>query len=506
MTEESEGKMDFEDHTMQHNDLVHDVMEDSEDMSIVNFHEEKTEKYFDDEYKKMEKEDAIMFGCDSWLRHCVEKESEEQSNHQLVSESPNARNQSITSQVSKNNDKNNYVPECIDLTGSTVCTIEEPDYDIIYVKSTPKTSAQSETANQIGRQITEENSNQNLSTKETASPVNSTIQNVHESKSKKITVCEAAETGLCSFQCPDCFVVYKNWNRLKEHVEEKHDKPIKMSNCKTYLSEVLCHVCKICHDKVLCETSYMTCHFRDRHGMSLNDYRVKYNCNISSEARLQEALDNGRQSSEDIGDLCTFECPKCDKLYGSIEKLESHNYNNIIKCLQHTRSNFWLECLEVVVAHKCKLCSKLVLCDTRTLHKHMISNHKIKSLQEYSKGTGINIISKSMAEKKLENNLLKCNNDKTKLVGNFCQYKCHVCKHGTKFWPNMKEHLQVTNHGKYGRNDVDQYLSVACLHKCKICDKKMPNDRYLVDTHLKSYHKVTPSQYVRKFNLTLISY
>ncbi len=41
MTEESED-MDFEDHKIQQNDLVHDVMEDSEDMPIVKSQEERT--------------------------------------------------------------------------------------------------------------------------------------------------------------------------------------------------------------------------------------------------------------------------------------------------------------------------------------------------------------------------------------------------------------------------------------------------------------------------------
>ncbi len=181
---------------------------------------------------------------------------------------------------------------------------------------------------------------------------------------KNAEVSESAATGLCTFTCPDCSANHRSRVSFELHLKKHHQKEIKMSNfeCLKYMTKVTVHVCKICSDKIFCEKGFLKNHFRSKHKLSLASYRKNYNCGIYKE-KLQKLLETGKMSHYKVGNFCSFKCPKCSRIINSLSNFKTHKHNSK-RCLQDVRANLWVECLHGdIITHKCKICSKLLLCD-----------------------------------------------------------------------------------------------------------------------------------------------
>ncbi len=316
-----------------------------------------------------------------------------------------------------------------------------------------------------------------------------------ESLARKTNVSEDAIPGLCDLRCLHCSKVYKSWNQFKLHVKVKHKEVLAVANFQRYLSKITVHVCRICHENVFCETYTLFCHMA-KHKLRLIDYRKTYDRATSRKEKLDDILRKGRLSSHIIGSLCTFKCPECDTRHTNLHSFRQHTY----KYHNHSKTQvyFWIKCLEDVVTHKCKMCSKLLLNDTSIIRLHVKSEHNLKSLEEYAKKNGLKFV--CWRNFHTQEALSKSQED-TNQVGNFCKFCCSTCSHNTKTWRSMKKHLNVSGHDSSFRKEWPKYIKETIIHQCLICKRNVLNDREFLEYHLHSHHKKKFTQYVKEFKL-----
>ncbi len=99
-------------------------------------------------------------------------------------------------------------------------------------------------------------------------------------------------------------------------------------------------------------------------------------------------MEAAQESINAIGNLCTFRCPGYKKIFHSKSALLGHFNRKVSKtCLELRDTVKWQTCVEEVVTHKCKICSKLLLCDNTLILLHVRDNHNIKTIGEYVKKT-----------------------------------------------------------------------------------------------------------------------
>ncbi len=209
------------------------------------------------------------------------------------------------------------------------------------------------------------------------------LQNAQTSRS--------ASTGLCQFDCLECHESFISWWSLRKHAEKEHNNHLAKTNFENYLYKAVIHVCKICSERVLCDFVFLTAHMRWKHHMSIGNYRIKYDCNISQttvQANPQNLLQKGEISENIVGNLCMFRCIGCKRMYKSLRTFQSHTNLRSFTCPLKGQDLEWRTSLEKVITHRCKLCSKLLLCDSRMIIVHMVRAHGIKTIGEYAKQTG----------------------------------------------------------------------------------------------------------------------
>ncbi len=84
--------------------------------------------------------------------------------------------------------------------------------------------------------------------------------------------------NMSTFQCPECEESIKGWHPLRSHVVKTHvdAKPPLTTQLCTLMSKPVCHICKICSAKVLCDTHFIDRHLR-KHYISVKQYKKNYN-------------------------------------------------------------------------------------------------------------------------------------------------------------------------------------------------------------------------------------
>ncbi len=99
-----------------------------------------------------------------------------------------------------------------------------------------------------------------------------------------------------------------------------------------------------------------------------------------------------------------------------------------------------------VITHKCKICSKLLLCDAKTIIQHVLCSHNMKTLTQYANKTGCTV--KQHRERLTKDNFEEITRDATihEIVGNYCKFTCKKCGLDTKSWRMMKKHLNLKDH------------------------------------------------------------
>ncbi len=205
------------------------------------------------------------------------------------------------------------------------------------------------------------------------------------------SVSQSASSGLCRFACSNCSSIFQSWEYLQFHEKKVHNNSIHQWNVEAFLFKASVHICKICSQKVLSDFYFLNVHFINTHGMYLSKYRQLYNCNSVQNIKithLSRRTQNAKESDNEIGNFCVFKCPGCKKIFETKSTLYHHCSPKLGNCQQLESSVDWRTCIEEVVTHKCKMCSKLLLCDNSLIVMHVWNAHNIKSIGEYAKKAG----------------------------------------------------------------------------------------------------------------------
>ncbi len=402
-------------------------------------HEKK--QITDERHEGIKKEDVMVVGSDKWLRQCFEIKEEQEEEKPFLPDIHKFEAK-YCQEVARNNEQTAYV--------------SHPSHS--------KKLEMKYTSNEKTRQ-----------------------SQMSEDMLNDASVSENADPGLCQFKCERCCATFVQWIKFSLHMRNNHDLPVKKAHILSYMEKLTVHICKICCKKVLCESNELTNHFRDWHNMRLSEYRSRYG-NTRAEYDLKLKL--GTLSPVIVGNLCIFKCPLCLASFNSLDTFYRHNTRDLVrrkKCNLKNAKNHLHKYLLEVITHKCKICSKLLLCDTSAILKHTLSNHNIRTLEKYANKTGCTV--------HVQDHLMKDTFDKItreaafqKHIGNYCMFSCKKCGLDTNSWRMMKKHLVLKDHWSNRGKAWSNYITKTVLHICLVCNRKILNDKYFVYTHLQNNH------------------
>ncbi len=315
-----------------------------------------------------------------------------------------------------------------------------------------------------------------------------------------VPVSETADTRGCTFSCPICHCSYTSVVGLSDHLKTKHKCTKKIHELEKFLSNATVHLCRICSEKLYCESAYLRRHL-SKHNITVTQYRKQFNCQVGWKTKNQQLLERGKMSFNEIGNKCIFRCPQCEKTFANFGTLWLHGQ----KCENHPVAIRIMNVHDYaikVVSHKCKICSRLLFCDGVLIARHVRDNHRIMTLKKYAANTGCQLDSYEPEEKKKK--ILSMGTKPKNQVGNLCRYKCGTCGHNNRAWRSMQIHLNSKNHWSSKGKDWFRYISKTVLHECKICKKEILNDLPILKSHVIKGHKETWFNYVRKYKLSQV--
>ncbi len=309
----------------------------------------------------------------------------------------------------------------------------------------------------------------------------------------------------CKYECPKCKSYFKNRKSIYHHLTRFKHAVVATTDfsIRKYLVGIVAHKCHICEEKILCEKEAIINHVKSNHCIGdLKEYCEKYGLqHENNEAKKQigngdcemEDLDSFKSFEETskVANLCKYKCQACKKVYYTLRSFQRH----IIQT-KHTsvdKGSIRKHLIEIV-AHKCYICSKRVLCDKSYILKHL-TKHNLRSLQAYSNATNVKYENKTARRKKEFDTLWSKKSTKkeiSEIFANLCKYKCKCCAYSCNSWRYMVAHINTKNHG------LDLSPAECAIHvvfyKCKVCECFL-----LCDTDILRNH-------ARKHNLTLTAY
>ncbi len=369
-------------------------------------------------------------------------------------------------------------------------TIEDDEFDDFKLIESIESTESIESIESIKTEVMIED--EDFAISESHQETTLTLQNAEVSKS--------ASPGLCKFDCLECHKTHNAWRSLANHARKEHGKSVSWSNCEDYLYKATVHICQICSERILCDTTFLSYHFTKRHSMSLDEYRDQYTTTREEHAKkanIQQMMETAILSEGEIGNLCTYKCPGCKKVFQSKSTFQEHHSGRrkSTTCPLKFKKLQSLECIDKVVTHKCKLCSKLLLCDFKYILFHTSYVHGISTAEEYASKTGCSL---QQSNRDVAHKTLSKNAKVSKELGNFCTFTCDQCDHVLNGWKSMKKHVEV-NHPGSGRTMWQDYITKAVMYNCKICQKRILNDGFFLYYHLKS-HKLSKTAYKKKYS------
>ncbi len=300
--------------------------------------------------------------------------------------------------------------------------------------------------------------------------------------------------NLCKYQCPKCDNTYESILALKKHFRKtKHAVVSKLVNDKC-LVEVVAHKCHICSQKILCDKTTIQNHLGNHHkGTSFGDYSDKFSFITERDSLIEKA-----KISDSVKNLCTYQCPKCKKIFDLRSKFSKHLKQSKHAIYSRDRVDKYLK---DVFAHKCHICSMKILCEKGTIQKHMSYHHKI-TMTKYCNMMNLELDSKTSKKNKDIVELVTKPSSKheiIKKVGNFCKFSCPKCDFVCNNYKAMKVHIRKKEHGPL--LSYAKYLTSVIFHKCHVCDELVPNDIDIFFMHISVRHKMTLPNYRKSVTL-----
>ncbi len=195
-----------------------------------------------------------------------------------------------------------------------------------------------------------------------------------------------------------------------------------------------------------------------------------------------------------ISGMCTFKCSDCSGNFQAWQTFFKHmkiQHKKHIKMSEH--ENF----LTKVFTHICRVCSMKLLCDTIFLLVHMRKRHKLGMI-EYKE--------KYNLEKESTTSLIVAEATVSKNASpGKCTFKCSECSCAYTCWKNFSSHMKHRHKIRVKMFESEKYLSKTTVHVCKICSTKLLSESTFLSDHMKSKHKLTITEYRRKYSIQTAS-
>ncbi len=140
-------------------------------------------------------------------------------------------------------------------------------------------------------------------------------------------ISDTKTSGMCAFKCSNCPSQYYGWGGFYNHMKNEHKKHIKMSEHEVFLTKIFAHICRICSEKVLCDSDFLSNHLRKRHKFSMSKYRDKYNIKKVEETTTRPIVAEAPVSKTETKDKCIFKCSECSTEYRFWQGIYKHMKN-----------------------------------------------------------------------------------------------------------------------------------------------------------------------------------
>jgi hypothetical protein len=253
----------------------------------------------------------------------------------------------------------------------------------------------------------------------------------------------------------------------------------------------------------LLDVYLITEHLEKSHRLTLSQYCKKFNCLAFCKQKIsinnnndfiQKFLRHNAFITEEIGNLCMYSCPSCAESFSDFPKFQKH----LKICFILGNANFWLGkivltgAITKLIAHECKFCTALVLCDQYWLREHLKRRHK-KSIFDYSTETNAKLTYLPNPSK-LE---IPESAPLSKSVENLCLYACKTSNRTFQYWTSLQHHLKRDSLVCGNKTSTKEALIKIVRHECAICSKMILCDRSRIATHVRQ-HKMILGDYISK--------
>ncbi len=207
--------------------------------------------------------------------------------------------------------------------------------------------------------------------------------------------------NLCNFICRQCNYTTKSWKILRRHIKRENHLPI-LPPMK-HVQKLMLHKCHLCQQLLFCDLYMIGYHITSNHKHTINEYRKRVkiqNCDKphlqyllelrpliqdipAAESRLPYALQSKGLPEDsvtnNVGNICFFQCPKCDKSFSSYGALYIHSRADH----DFTKISFERNVVEARY-HRCSICKMCIACDNEFVYRHVKWKHNL-CLKQYSK-------------------------------------------------------------------------------------------------------------------------
>ncbi len=323
--------------------------------------------------------------------------------------------------------------------------------------------------------------------------------------------------NLCVYKCK-CSFISNSYESMRNHGKSCEEETIVHSNVPNFLVEARYHRCRVCAKRVLCDKRFITCHAHAAHFLNHKGYAQLAGSGESVEAskkeeeaiRISKLLDEvptvepdknsmvlpstlaKDKTTDEVANLCKFRCraiPSCSFTASSLGSLSYH------KRMSHDRAILSYDHSSVVEAryHRCRICSKSILCDRRAIRDHVVSHNvnfkayearTCAAKEKSEKGKKLLFPEKAIPAKYI-----------TDFVANACAFSCPHCEHRATSLGGIWKHLGRCS-GTAGFKP--EYVTEARYHKCLVCSRVMLCDNTVISNHLAPCHGLTVKAYMSR--------
>ncbi len=198
--------------------------------------------------------------------------------------------------------------------------------------------------------------------------------------------------------------------------------------------------------------------------------------------------------SQNVDNLCEYQCPKCAKIFLTRRYMYKHfrESSHVTITAKNTSAQYLLK----IVAHRCSVCLKKILCNKQEISNHIFNRHKIRSLKQYAEEMNIEYNSrKKLSSVEYAQFIKACSSQQntTNQLGNLCKYACSKCNFSCINWRLMTKHLSSKSCKQVA--SLSQLITKITFHKCQICGELVLCDNRFIGNHLVK-HKINIEQYI----------